>query len=113
MVNFVTTISMLFPIFFIVLVVLAVVGFLLSHKFLGYLKERHVEKWHELGSPTVVANSSLQNNLKVLRFLKNGEYLELKDNILTEKARFLWNYGRFYLGYFVILICLFLITLIK
>jgi hypothetical protein len=111
--NFIIITKTIFPIFIIVLVFLAGVGFLLNHIFLNYLKERHVEKWKKLGSPSLFTNNSIQNNIKMLRFFKNKEYLELNDSILAKKAIFLWKYSLAYLCYFIILIILFFSTLIK
>ena len=113
MFNYGMAIKFIYPILFIMFVIFAIVGLLLNYKFLGYLREKHIEKWKELGKPTLFINNSVQNNIKTLRFLKNREYLDLNDNLLNQKAKFLWNYNCLYLGFFVTLIALFFIKLIK
>lgn len=103
----------IFPITFGIIVVAAIVGMILNYKFLSLLKERHFEKWKELGSPSLGTNNSIKNNAAILAFLKNKEYIKIGDAELTKAAQILWNYGIFYLFLFTIAIILFIINLKK
>jgi len=93
-------------------IVFVVVIICLNYQLLFLLRKNHPEKWRELGSPTLVMNNSIKNNLAVLKFLNNQEYLGLKDHKLTKISRLLWNLSRIYLVLLVIVIFLFLINLI-
>ena len=103
----------IFPIIFGILIFAAIFGIVLNYKFLSLLKERHFEKWKELGSPSLAMNNSAGNNLAVLKFLKNREYIKLSDTKLTKIAQVLWNYGMLYLVFFVGAIILFAIIIGK
>ena len=97
----------IFPIIFGILVFTAIFGIVLNYKFLSLLKERHFEKWKELGSPSLGMNNSIKNNVVILAFLKNKEYIKINDSELTKSAKILWNYSIFYLIFFVVVIILF------
>src|SRR3989338_4712195 len=101
------------PFLFIIVFLSAILGIVLYHKFISLLKENHVEKWRELGFPTLFTNNSINNNLKILSFLKNKKYLDLNDTRLTSTARKLWNYGVVYLFFFIAALFIFLIVVLK
>ena len=63
----------------IILAALAVIGIYLHYSFISLLKEAHHEKWKDLGSPALVANNTVGNNIAVLNFLRKKEYLEIND----------------------------------
>jgi hypothetical protein len=102
-----------FPITFGILAIGALVGIILNYKFLSLLKARHFEKWRELGSPSlgIGMNNSIKNNVAILTFLKNKEYIKINDSELIKSAKILWNYGIFYLIFFVVAIILFIINI--
>jgi hypothetical protein len=69
------------------LVLLFIPGIWLHSKVLSILRDRHVSKWRELGSPTLVKNNSPANSLAVLRFLWRREYAALSDRHLSRVCR--------------------------
>ncbi len=103
----------IFSFLFVIVFIFAIFGLFLHCKFLELLKEEHFEKWKELGSPTLFKNNSIKNNLAILAFLRNGEYIKMDDSQLTKISRLVWNYARFYLIFFVVTSFIFAITLIK
>ena len=92
------------PIIFAFLVMQLVVGFYLHHSLLSQLKAKHADKWRELGSPTLIMNNSIKNNIAVLRFLIKREYLKLDDMELSKTSRLLLILDCIYIGTFFILI---------
>lgn len=97
---------------FITLLVLAIVGIYLHYSLISFLKKTHYEKWKELGSPALVTNNSVKNNVAILNFLKKKEYLEMNDQELTKISLRLWNFGRIYLIFLATVICLFVVSLV-
>jgi hypothetical protein len=106
-------ITKLLPYIFIIFNLSAIIGIVLHHRFLALLKEYHFEKWKELGSPTLFMNNSIKNNLAVVRFLKNKEYLNINDPHLTKMSQIIWYYSITYLSFFVLITTLFVICLWK
>lgn len=102
-----------FPLAFVVLVISMMFGYFLYYRFLIYLKEKHFEKWKELGSPTLFKNNSIQTNLAVIAFLKNKDYRSMGDPELTKKSRFLWNFDVIYLIYFSLTLLLFAFGIVE
>ncbi len=96
------TMQLLFFIFLILLVLLAIPSIYLHYRFLSILKERYSEKWNELGRPTLIKNNSIKNNIAVLKFLKNRDYLTMGDKQLTNIAILLWTFAYIYIVVFVI-----------
>jgi len=68
-----------------------VVGFVIglwNHvRIIGALRNRHGERWKELGSPTLIHNNSIANSRRLRAFLKNREYEQLDDAALSRLAR--------------------------
>jgi len=98
--------SYVLPILFITFMLYTIGGFFLAHKLLLLLKENHFEKWKELGSPTLVMNNSIKNNLAMWAFIKNKEYLELNDPWLTKMCQSVRIYGIIYLLFFILIVFL-------
>ena len=101
------------PFAFSLILLMAIFGIVLYYKFLVLLKEKHFEIWEELGSPALFTNNSIKNNLRILGFLKNREYIEIKDVQLTKISQLLWNYSLTYLILFTIALFVFIIKLTK
>lgn len=103
----------LLPYLFVLLFVIVVCGLFLNHKFLVYLKEKHFNKWEELGSPTLFINNSFKNNLAIWKFLRSKDYEALKDQELIKKSQFLWNYQRISLITYALILFLFLFIILS
>ncbi len=69
---------------FIMLGILASLGIYLNYRYLLILKTTHYEKWKDLGSPEIITNNSLKNNIAVFNFLRKKESLALNDQTLTK-----------------------------
>jgi len=89
-----------------ILFVFFAVGIFLYGTLLSYLKREHTETWMALGSPTIFANSSMSNNISMLKFLWKKEYLKVEDTKLRSIARVTHYFSMFYLVFFVGLILL-------
>jgi len=89
---------------FILLIVVALPVLYLHYRFLYLLRVNHIEKWKEIGSPTLILNNTIRNNIAILKFLKNKEYLKLHDKKLSATANFLWKLGGGYIVLFIIII---------
>lgn len=98
---------------FALLIIFAVVGIYLHYKLIYLLREKHNEKWKALGCPMLLINNSIKNNIAILSFLKNKEYLKLNDLQLIRISNILWNFSWIYLVFFVITISLFVIHFLK
>jgi uncharacterized membrane protein YidH (DUF202 family) len=95
----------------VLLVALAVAIVSLTFYVLSRLKEYHPNEWRELGSPSLLTNNSIKNNLAVLKFLKSGEYSRLNDPKLTIASRLLWHLSAIYLVILAVAIFLLLMTI--
>jgi len=56
-------------------------------KFFQYLKLNHIELWNSLGSPHIIFNNTISNNLKFSRFLKNNLPKKYVDEHLVNEKR--------------------------
>ena len=101
-------ITKIFFFLIIVLAAFAVVIIYLNYQLLTLLRNNHPTKWHELGSPTLILNNSIKNNMAVLKFLKNKDYLELSDQKLAKVSRLLWSMGLIYLFLLLMVVSLFI-----
>lgn len=75
------------------------------YRLLTYLKLKLPTQWQELGSPSIIANNSIQNNILLLKWLLSRNYLKLEDKKVTrlgERCRWL----------FIVIIPVLLITFI-
>lgn len=70
------------------LVLLFVVGIATVGRLLSLLRDRHPDVWLGLGSPTLFLNNSIQNGLRLERFIWRKEYAQLGDKDLERLARF-------------------------
>jgi hypothetical protein len=75
------------PIAFAVLLMEGALFFFFFHKLLTYLKERHFNKWEELGSPSMISNNTIKNDLAVSNFFRIEEYLIMNDPYLIELCK--------------------------
>lgn len=64
---------------FIVLGVACGIGLALHAAFLRRLRQRHEDTWDSLGRPSLIANNSIENSIKTLRYLFGGHFKELPD----------------------------------
>lgn len=80
---------------FSLLVVLFIVTLVLYTRAMGWLKEKHFEKWDELGRLSFT-NSSMSNSLAILSFMRTRGFLSLNDSELTKRYTVLWNFLRLY-----------------
>jgi len=104
---------------FFILFIGIIVGFVVNlfylknvRKLLGYLKEKHLETWKTLSEPTIFANNSPKNSLRVWRYIRKEEYKTLNDGELNTIGSRTRKLLRFSLSYFVVLIILFIVVLI-
>src|SRR4051812_16654768 len=81
----------------------AICSFILSYRFLGFLRNKHPDIWVSLGSPTLFFNNSLANNIAVMNVLRRRQYLHVGDGELTRRSRQLWILGRLYLLLFAVI----------
>lgn len=93
------------------LCVLGIPQLILYSRFLSTLRNKYPETWGELGSPSLIRNNTVGNNMKVLSFLKKQKYLKLNDPQFSSMAKFLRVYSMIYIGYFVV-VALLLIAII-
>ena len=84
--------------------VAAVVGLAMMHQFLRDMRTRHVAVWESLGSPTLIANNSISNNLAVMRFLWRKEYQSIDDPDFVSLARTVRIYSIAYLAFFALVL---------
>lgn len=94
------------PIVFIILMLFVIVGLYSHFNLIYYLKKHHNTVWENLGSPSFL-NNSFMNNIKVRRFLSKKEYLDLNDTKLNKKASFVSSIGRIYMIVFIFVLLLF------
>ena len=99
------------PLTFVIVFVMMIFGMYLYHNFLLLLNKRHLEVWRELGSPKLFGNNSIENNLKMLMFLKNKEYSKFNDVRLTRAAQSLWKYNIVYLIVFFSVVIWFVVSI--
>lgn len=90
---------------------LFIVTFVVQAKAIGWLKEKHVAEWDELGRPSFT-NSSIRNNLAMFRFLKTRAFRTLNDQELTKRCTALWGFIRVYFVVFgfAMVLAIFFIT---
>lgn len=86
--------------------VAVIIGLFLVSRFFQSLRERHVEEWHRLGSPSLVTNNSPQSSLKFLNYLRKREYLGLNDEEIAAQGRRLWIFLQLYCVAFLIALVL-------
>jgi len=73
------------------LIVLIIIGYGFNQAIIKRLRTEHLDKWRELGSPTLFLNNSISNTLKFLGFQWSNQHKQLNDGtlnkiILCEKA---------------------------
>ena len=96
----------LYVIAFILIWILAAVGFIQEIIFLHYLKKRHFDAWRKLGEPVLFYNASIKIQQQMKLFETSGDYLKLNDSKLN---RMIFFRNRFYFCYCFILIIGFLL----
>ncbi len=62
-------------------------GFYFSRQVLKHLEMNHQEIWNGLGKPSLFLNNSIENTLKVRRFIRKKKYVDLNDTVLVSKIR--------------------------
>jgi hypothetical protein len=76
---------------------LAIASLVASYRFKSYLKAVHPSLWEELGSPHIIANSSLKNLFAMQRFLKSLPSSDIADPELVRRGRAHVLIGKAYL----------------
>ena len=76
---------------------LIVIGFIINlvyiknlRKLLNYIKEKHPDKWKQMGEPSIFYNNSPKNVFQVLKFFRKP--IETEDEqlkLLKQKTKFL------------------------
>ncbi len=80
------------------------IGFFLIHRVYKILKNRHPEKYEAMGSPGLIMNNSISNNISFMKFIFKLEWKDLGDPSLSNLSGFLLVY---FVVYSVGLLCLF------
>ncbi len=70
-------------IFFYFLASMCALGLCLTNVLMSYIRKQHNATWEKLGSPSLITNNSIQNNLAFQRFLWKKEYRHLDDKKLN------------------------------
>jgi|ERR1035437_5711222 hypothetical protein len=83
-----------------ILMAAVVVGLAMQHRLLKDMRTRHAAVWESLGSPTLIMNNSVSNNLAVMRFLWRKEYQSIDDPDFVALARAVRIYSIAYLIFF-------------
>lgn len=84
------------------------IGLIMYEIFVRMLRERHPNKWRELGKPSLLTNNGIFNGFNVLMFLFKKEYKLLGDERLSKFANILRLFNFCYLGFFSIALIVFL-----
>ena len=92
------------PVLILAFGISCVAGLALTAYLLRMLRKRHEPTWTSLGSPSLVRNNTISNNMAVLRFLWSKEFLELDDPQLTRLCFFVMFYQVAYLILFLIVL---------
>ncbi|ATX80710.1 hypothetical protein Ga0123461_2309 [Mariprofundus aestuarium] len=77
----------LFSTMFTVLFCSVFVWFFLCFKLFKILETRHPETYKTMGSPTLIMNNSLSNNISFMRFLFKREWRDLNDDGLSSLGK--------------------------
>ena len=64
------------------------------------LKSKHVEKFNQLGQPSVIWNHSFKTSWNLIKFLVKREHIELKDKSLSLISDFVLVFSIIYLVVF-------------
>jgi hypothetical protein len=89
--------------YFVVLVVVALVGIPFVREFNHQLRQRHPEVWESLGRPSFW-NNSMQNGFAMMRFLWKKEYEAVGDPEFTRVAAAVRTYNIVYLSVFACIV---------
>jgi hypothetical protein len=92
-------------IFFVILALVFVAGFALTHAVLRRLRARHADTWEALGRPTLIMNNSISNSLAVIRFIFRRDYSDWDDPEFTRMAdslRVFWIVYTIFFGLIII-----------
>ena len=100
------------PVLFSLLMILCVTGFIFHYIFLKRMKMKFPEIWQELGKPTLFLNNTIQNGLRVQKFLIRREYRTLSDENFIRFCDRLRLFGFGYLLFFGFYIVIFLFSTI-
>lgn len=71
---------------------------------IAYLKRYHLKTWQNLGSPGLIKDNTISNQLTLWRFIIKKEYLELNDKNLLNIANNLRISTGIYIASFSLLI---------
>ena len=97
---------------FAFLLVLTILGAIAGSRLLNVLRQDHPDVWMKLGSPTLLMNNSIRNNLLVNAFLRKREYLSLDNENLTHACKTVKLISRIYIPIFCVLVILFLLLIV-
>ena len=73
----------------------------LASRLFWLLKEGHNEIYESLGSPSLFANNSINNNWLSLKFLATGSYRSLDDDRVTRLCHFMRLFLIAYAAWFI------------
>lgn len=88
---------------------LMLVWFYLCHKLFNLLKQSHPSVYETLGNPSLLSNSTLANNVSLIKFLFGRHWRELDDPSLSKLGQsMLWFFKLYLLGVSLMLIAFWL-----
>ncbi len=103
-------INILLPNIFAILIIAFCIGVIALNKMLKLLKQKHHQKWIDLGKPTLLGNNSIANNQAVFQFLSKKEYEEIEDPDLNSICKFNKLFLEIYFCVFAVALVVFIFT---
>ncbi len=100
----VTTVKLVTIVIWVALVVFGISYTYKYRQMLSWLREKHSQKWNQLGRPALLWGSSAKSTFQVLSFLKSRDYLSLSDSQLNQICSSVWNIFRAYVVLFLLAI---------
>ena len=95
------------PFLFAVNVGAVVLGFILTARIQKMLRERHPLIYAAMGSPTLIMNNTISNNIAFTKFLLKREYCRIDDESLFKLCNSTYWFFCGYLVYFAVTVGLF------
>jgi hypothetical protein len=86
---------------YIFLLCAVMVWFVLCHRLFKLLKTRCPQKYTSMGSPGLIMNNTIRNNISFIKFLFWREYQELNDQGIIKLSRFMHVFIVVYLAIFL------------
>lgn len=90
---------------FLGIAVLIIIWWFISvSSFFSYMAKNHPQEYKTIGSPTLLANNTPNNNISFLRYILGDKYITLDDPTLTKKGTFIKKLFYTYLSGFILLV---------